>query len=113
MSVMSQQCLSCTAPNVQCRRLNTEGSESSSKYQRAEQGRLAAVAEVDQVRKDLQARLAQAEERAATAEAAVTKHQQENQQLQQRLTEVQQQARAATAGQAANPQPGKLVLLNS
>lgn len=80
-----------------CRQLNSESTESSSKYQRAEQGRLAAVAEAGQVRSSLQASLAQAEQRAATAEAAISSSQQEKQQLQQQLQEVEAQARTAAA----------------
>lgn len=88
------------------RQLSNTSSESSSKYQRAEAGRLAAVAETDQVRRDLQARVTQAEQQAITAQAAVTRGQQEVQQLQQRLHEAENKARSAAANAASPPPPG-------
>lgn len=80
-----------------CRQLRNANTESSSKYQQAEQSRAAAVAETDHVRRDLQSKVMQAEQRSATAEARVARLQQEQHQLQQQVQDAKAEAQAAAA----------------
>ena len=92
----------------------SDSSEWSNKYQRAEQGRLAALSEKDSLQRDLSVQLSQAEQRASQANSKLSEAQQqvndaqvtltrERQQWEQKLRDAQAQAQAAAVPASTRP----------